>query len=121
MAFPPIEPFTIPATHTDPVFASELAGSRVVRCVSCARARTMINTLRQQVTTTTPDTPPVCGEGSTVPSLDKTSMPEIAVVQDSLGLDYCSRPPGNETRDLNRDAKCAVVTPDKTLIRMNPG
>jgi len=29
-------------------------------------------------------------EGSTVPSLDKVSAPGIAVVQDSLGLDYSS-------------------------------
>ncbi len=64
MACPPIEPFTTPATRTAPVFASELTGSRVARYVPCARARTMINTLCQQVTTTTPDTPPVCGEGS---------------------------------------------------------
>ena len=91
MACPPIEPFTIPATHTVPVFASELTGSRVTRYVPCTRARTMINTLRQQVTTASPDTPPVCGEGSKVPSLDKASRPGIAVVQDSLGLDYCSR------------------------------
>jgi hypothetical protein len=29
MAFPPIEPFTIPATCTAPVFASELSSSEV--------------------------------------------------------------------------------------------
>ena len=75
MAFPPMEPFTIPATRTVPVFASELAGSGVARYVPCTRARTMINTLRQQVTTTSPDTPPVCGEGSTVPGSDQASMP----------------------------------------------
>ena len=49
MAFPPIEPFAIPATCTVPVFASELTGSRVARYVPCTRARTMIDTLRQQV------------------------------------------------------------------------
>ena len=76
MAFPPIEPFTIPATRTAPVFAAELAGSRVARYVPCTRARTMINTLRQQVTTTSPDTPPVCGEGSNRSRvLIKASMP----------------------------------------------
>jgi hypothetical protein len=87
MAFPPIEPFTIPATCTAPVFASELAGSPVARYVPCRRARTMINTRCQQVTTTSPDTPPVCGEGSKVPSLDKASMLGIAVVRDPLSLD----------------------------------
>jgi len=45
MAFPPMEPFTIPATHTVPVFAAELEGSRVARYVPCTWARTMINTL----------------------------------------------------------------------------
>ena len=67
MAFPPMEPFTIPATRTVPVFASELAGSGVARYVPCTRARTMINTLRQQDTTTSSDTPPACGEGSNRP------------------------------------------------------
>ena len=75
MAFPPIEPFTIPATCTAPVFASELVGSRVARYVPCTRARTMIDTLRHHVTTASPDTPPVCGEGLPVPGSDQASMP----------------------------------------------
>jgi len=103
MAFPPIEPFTIPATCTAPVFASELVGSRVARYVPCTRARTMINTLCQQVTTTSPDTPPVCGEGSKVPSLDKASMLGIAVVRDSLGLDYSSSTPSTPNSRPNAD------------------
>jgi hypothetical protein len=82
MAFPPIEPFTIPATRTVPVFASELIGSRVTRYVPCTRARTMINTLRQQVTTTSPDTPPVCGEGSNRSRvLIRRPRPGLAVVE----------------------------------------
>lgn len=97
MAFPPIEPFTIPATRTAPVFVAELTGSRVARYVPCTRARTMINTLRQQVTTTTLDTLPICGEVSMVPSLDKGSMPKIAIVQDSLGIDDSSRRIGSDS------------------------
>jgi hypothetical protein len=57
MAFPPIEPFAIPATHTVPVFASELSGSPIARCAPCGRARTTIDKPASTGHGSDPDTP----------------------------------------------------------------
>jgi hypothetical protein len=57
MAFPPIEPFAIPATHTVPVFASELSGSPIARCAPCGRARTTIDKPASTGHGSAPDTP----------------------------------------------------------------
>jgi hypothetical protein len=46
----------------------------------------LINSLRQQIATTTPDRPPVCGGLKPFPSSDQASMPGIAVVAQSLVL-----------------------------------
>ena len=85
MAFPPMEPFTIPATHTVPVFAAELEGSRV----SEVCAVHVGSNHDQHPGVTSHDNEP--GHAARlwrglkpVPSIDKASTPGIAVVRDSL-------------------------------------